>query len=80
MIATDSINKAWFVTKWDERQYESDQSAGRMRKHRAWNADATARYWTDVIRRQLASAQGPLARSMTTRAADAVEEEQGDGR
>ena len=42
MVEHDSINEAWCVPKFLDRQYESDNSTERSRKHRQWNADAAA--------------------------------------
>lgn len=42
MVSTDGSTGAWHVTKWHERQYESDQSADRMQRHRGEGSDASS--------------------------------------
>jgi hypothetical protein len=39
VVARDPDRSAWFVPNWDKRQYESDNSTTRTRKHRAKQDD-----------------------------------------
>lgn len=42
MVHVDDSTGAWCVTKWNERQYESDQSADRMQRHREGGSDGSS--------------------------------------
>lgn len=42
MVDVDDGTGAWRVTKWNERQYESDQSADRMQRHREGDSDGSS--------------------------------------
>lgn len=41
LVITDPLTGAWRVARWDERQFESDDTTARTKKHRQ-NAKATA--------------------------------------